>query len=170
MLNSQLKFNKAWLILFIIFLQACGSSKTLILHKPEVKTNVKNINIVSNTSTAELPLEYQKVFEKKLQDQLYKNKKQSFQQGQDLTASYRFIQFDEGSRFARWLVGGIGNAGEGSMTVETTFLDINGKEVGKVQTEGKIGSGFFGGSISSAVEKASEALATYIQKEFYSKS
>lgn len=169
MLKEKFKFNKAWLILLVIFLQACGSSKTLVLHKPEVKTNVKNISIVSNTSTTELPLEYQKVFETKLKDKLYKNKKQSFKQGQDLTASYRFIQFDEGSRFARWLVAGLGNAGEGSMTVETTFLDVNGKEVGKVQTESKIGSGFFGGSISSAVEKASEALAIYIQKEFYSK-
>ncbi len=49
---------------------------------------------------------------------------------------------------------GIGNAGEGSLTIEVTYADQSGKQLGKIMSEGKIGSGFFGGSSDDAIEKA----------------
>lgn len=70
----------------------------------------------------------------------------------DLTISYRFIQFDQGNKFSRWLLGGLGNAGEGSVTIESKFFNREGKEIGKIQTEGKIGSGFLGGSFETSID------------------
>jgi hypothetical protein len=40
------------------------------------------------------------------------------------------------------------------------FLKRDGSQIGKVQAEGKIGSGFAGGSIDSAVEVATDFIKT----------
>ncbi len=86
--------------------------------------------------------------------------------GKELTLKYRFIQFQEGSQFERWFWGGIGNAGEGSITCEVLFLDPAGAEVAKIQSEGRIGSGFFGGSIHDALGKMGEEVGKYTVQHF----
>lgn len=161
----KIKFNN-FLILtaILLLLQACGSNKTMVLQKPVVHNQIKSIKIISDNANVDLPENYQKIFEDTLETKLYK--KQLLAKGSDLSVHYRFIQFDKGNQFSRWFLGGLGNAGEGSLTVEAIFLDRQGREIGKVHTEGKIGSGFFGGSISYAVEQAADALANYIVKNF----
>ena len=75
---------------------------------------------------------------------------------------------NEGSRFKRWMTGGIGNCGEGSSTVEVRFIDNtrNAKEIGKIHAQGTIGSGMFGGSLDSAIEGIAEEIATYTKANF----
>ncbi len=148
------------LVSFILFLQACGSGKTLVLEPPKITSAVQGIHIARDNSTTKIPLEYQQRFENKLQEKLYK--KHVFDKGNDLTISYRFIQLDQGNKLARWFTGGIGNAGEGSLTVESKFINKEGKEIGKIHTEGKIGSGFLGGSFDNAIDQSAEKLAEYI--------
>lgn len=161
----KIKFNNFFIIIAALFmLQACGSNKTVVLQRPVVNGCIQSVNIVRNDANIDLPLSYQKKFEGILKEKLYK--KQLLSKGSDLTINYRFIQFDKGNQFSRWFLGGLGNAGEGSLTVEVIFLNKQGTEVGKIQTEGKIGSGIFGGSINSAVEQAAEALANYVIKNF----
>ena len=45
------------------------------------------------------------------------------------------------------------------------FYDDDAK-LAEIQTEGRIGSGFFGGSMSEAVDKAAEQIATYAITNF----
>ncbi|MGZ3633869.1 MAG: DUF4410 domain-containing protein [Parachlamydiaceae bacterium] len=99
------------------------------------------------------------VFEKQLTRKLYKDGQ--IQQGPGIKLKYRFIQYNEGSRFARCMLGGIGNCGKASLLVEVVYLDCNRIELGKIQTEGKISSGLTGGSSDSAVQQAAEEVATY---------
>jgi hypothetical protein len=75
---------------------------------------------------------------------------------------------NEGSRFKRWMTGGIGNCGEGSSTVEVRFIDNtkNAKEIGKIHAQGTIGSGIFGGSMDSSVKSVAEEVATYAKTNF----
>jgi hypothetical protein len=81
-----------------------------------------------------------------------------------LKIHYRFIQFNPGSQFSRWFWGGIGSAGKGSLTVEVRFLDGSGRELAKIQSEGEITSGAFGGSFDFAVQKAATEVAEYARR------
>lgn len=103
-------------------------------------------------------------FQQKLEEYLYAEK--TFDKGKELTIKYRFIQFDPGNQFTRWFWGGIGNAGEGSLTVEAKFYDADNQELATIQSEGRIGSGFFGGDFSYAVDKAAEKIAEYTKVNF----
>lgn len=89
-----------------------------------------------------------------------------FVQGSELIITYRFVQYDPGNQFTRWFWGGIGNAGEGTITLEATYVDSFGKLLAKIQSEGKIGSGFFGRYFSLALEKAAEEIAEYTIENF----
>ena len=149
----------------VFVLQGCGSSRVMVLEPAQKPTTpIRSVAIVSDMSTTEVPHKYQKKFEQVLSEKLYT--KYGFEKGHGLEIHYRFLQLDEGSRFSRWMLGGIGNSGEGSLTVEARFIGEKGRELGKIHTEGKIGSGAFGGSFDCAVEKASESLAEYIVKNF----
>jgi len=63
-------------------------------------------------------------------------------------------------------MGGLGNMGEGSLTIETKFYDSADKELATIQTEGRIGSGFFGGSYGEALDKAAEKIAEFARTNF----
>ena len=60
----------------------------------------------------------------------------------------------------------MGNAGEGSLTVEAKYFDSTNKELATVNVEGRIGSGVFGGALSDAVNKAAEKVAEYTKANF----
>lgn len=65
------------------------------------------------------------------------------------------------------MLGGIGNAGEASAIIELVFRAPDGSELAKIQTEGKIGSGIFGGSSKSTVKKAAKEAAAFAISNFY---
>lgn len=148
-------------ILGFTILTACGAGKTII-YEPIVlcspEGNVK-VEILRGDNTVQISDAVTEAFERQLQKRLYQDG--LVQPGAGLTLKYRFIQYDGGNRVARYVFGGIGNCGEASLTVEVTYFDANGTYLGKIQTEGKISSGLFGGSTASAVEKAAEEVAKY---------
>ena len=118
------------------------------------------------SSPSQVPEESFVNFENILRDKL---KESGFVEGvstADLTIHYRFVHYDEGDRFSRWVLGGLGNAGEGSMTIEAKFYDKFQKAVGKIHTEGKIGSGAFGGGFDNAIEQAADSFVQYISQNF----
>ncbi len=75
------------------------------------------------------------------------------------------VQFDAGNQFERRFWGGIDNAGEGSLQVLAEFFEGQTK-LANIQTEGSIGSGFFGGSMSEAVDNAAGKIAEYAIANF----
>ena len=80
---------------------------------------------------------YKKGFEKGLYEE------NDFIKSDALLLEYQFLQQDEGNQFVRWFFGGIGNAGEASLTVLVTYTDVNGNQLAQTQVQGKIDSGFF---------------------------
>jgi len=146
-------------IVALFTLVSCGTARTIVTDPIEFSDHVSGINIKrSKKSSADSNQEHLARFETKLREALFKSGK--YKEGGNLTLSYRFVQFSEGSRFARWFTGGIGNAGEGSLVVEVEYI-INGKVIGKIQADGRIGSGVFGGSVDNAIEKAATEVANY---------
>jgi hypothetical protein len=150
-----------------LLLVACGTGRTLVMEAPQRKA-FSAVTLTRADDTVSVPDEYRIQFANKIRGLLFgtKDKPGPFAEGQGLTIRIKVIQFDEGSQFQRWFWGGIGNAGEGSMHVVAEFFDGD-KKLAQTQVEGRIGSGFFGGSMSEAVDKAAEEIAKYAIANFH---
>jgi hypothetical protein len=141
----------------------------MVLNTPPERIKAASINVVEEKPTVSVPQDVDNMFRDKLEAMLFVKEKDApapFAKGNDISIHYRFIQFTAGSQFKRWLAGGIGGYGEGVMTVEARFLTPAGKEISKIQSEGKIGAGIFGGAIDGAVEKCVEEIAQYAKQNF----
>src|SRR5262245_40191517 len=126
-----------------IVLTGCGGGRTMVMTAPVTKRTVSNVAIVPMPSSVNVPEDIQSAFESKLATLLYT--KDTFRQGKDLTLQYRFIQFTSGNQGVRWLVGPIGGAGEGSLTIEVQYLDENAQEIARIQSSGTVTAGLGGG-------------------------
>jgi hypothetical protein len=152
------------LMALLLILIGCGAGKTMVTKPAEMNARTSTVEISETNSTVNLPDEVRVSFREKLSTLLYEEG--DFEQGPGLKIEYRFIQFNPGSQFKRWFWGGIGNSGEGTMTVEAKYFDSTGNELAVIQSEGKINSGFFGGSIDFAIKKTAEEIANYTKANF----
>jgi hypothetical protein len=159
-------FSLFSLVALSFLLSACGSGKTMVLESMCIQEQKRSLRIERDQNTAPVELEIANRFENSLSFKLFEEHKML--QGNDIVLKYRFIQYNEGSRFGRWMFGGLGNTGEGSLTVEVRFLDMTqgGKEIGRIHSEGKIGSGFFGGSIDNAIDCVTHEVTEYTLRAF----
>jgi hypothetical protein len=146
---------------------ACGTGRTLVMEPPQRKA-FSAVTLARADDTVSVPDQYRTQFVNKIRGLLYgtKEKPGPFAEGPGLTIRIKVVQFDEGNQFERWFWGGIGNAGEGSMHVVADFFEGD-KKLAQTQIEGRIGSGFFGGSMTEAVDKAAEQIATYAIANFH---
>ncbi len=162
----MLKKNKLRSLIILsttaFMMQACGSGRTIVLDPVKHPCQPGGVRICATPSSTEVPEEIKTSFDQLLRERLYKEA--GVKEGPETTLNYRFIQVNEGSRFQRWLLGGLGNSGEGTLTTEVTYVDQNHHIVGKIHTEGKIGSGMFGGGFSNAIESAVDQIVQYTLK------
>jgi Domain of unknown function (DUF4410) len=154
----------AFLLTALVICTACGAGKTLVMKPLDTQAQISSIDVVEEKATVTVPDDVRQTLSAKLSQALYEEG--TFAKGPEMTIRYRFIQYNPGSQFTRWFWGGIGNAGEGSLTVEATYVDASGNELATIQSEGKIGSGFFGGEFTLAVEKAANEIAEYTKQHF----
>ncbi len=163
-LLSKRKCLIGWLIMvaLALCLTGCGAGRTMALAPPETVAKFQSAEIFEDKPTVDVPGEVSSSFQAKLSQELYGEG--GFTKGPGLKIRCRFIQFNPGSQFTRWFWGGLGSAGKGTMTVEARFLDSSDKELAKIQSEGEITSGAFGGSFDFAVEKAAHEVAEYAKK------
>ena len=148
----------------VLNLSGCGAGKTIVNTPPETHLHLSSVDIVQGVSTVAVPYTVSNELMDKLSEKIYEEG--NFVKGNDLTITYRCIQYDPGDQFTRWFWGGIGNAGEGVITIETTFANATGKQLAMIQSEGKIGSGFFGGDFSLAIDKVAEEIVEYTKANF----
>lgn len=142
----------------------CGVGRNMVIQSPQTRIRAASAVAAENNSPVSVPAEMKADYQSRLEKYLYGEN--GFQQGKELTIRYRFIQYEPGSQFGRWFSGGIGNMGEGSLTIESKFYDAGGKELATIQTEGRIGSGFLGGSYGEALDKAAEKVAEFAKTNF----
>ncbi len=165
----QSKIMKVILVGFGLLIVGCTSGRTMVMNVPAERMKVVSINVIEDQATVSVPPEISNMFRDKLESALFIGEQGTtppFTKGPGLSIHYRFIQFTAGSQFKRWLAGGIGGYGEGVMTVEAKFINSSGKEISRIQSEGKIGTGIFGGAIDGAVEKCAEEVAQYTKQNF----
>jgi hypothetical protein len=159
--------NTLVVLALAVTISACASGATTVLAPPSAATQAtfNTLKIESGTDTVSIPVDARAHFEKRLNEYLLTaTPPTKFAPGNDLTLRYRFIQFEEGSRALRYLIGF--GAGKGKMTAEITFLDAQGKEVAKINVEGEISMGFLGGDFDMAISQAAREVADYTIKNF----
>lgn len=149
-----------------VMLAACGAGRTLVLDPADYDADMRfeAVTIDRDRDTVAVPGEVGTEFAAQLRKAFYEEG--LFDEGAGLMVRYRFVLFDAGNRMARWFMGGIGNAGEASAMIEFEFFSPDGAALSKIQVEGRIGSGFFGGSADSALKKAAQEAAAYAANSF----
>lgn len=151
----------AALIATAVILSACGTGRIMVLEPVKLNQAITGVTIERDESTVTVPTEITDKFETHLREKL---NEAGFKDNKDLILHYRFIQMNEGSQFGRWFFGGIGNVGEGTLMTEIKYLDSNRQEIGKIQAEGKISSGVFGGGFDNAIESSIEEFVAYTKQ------
>lgn len=148
-----------------VTLAACGAGSTIVVDPYEgEKRSYQGAVLANNGSTIEVPAEIVEKFQKSMDKQFHE--KGVFEREAGLQVKYTFVQFEAGNQFSRWFFGGIGNAGEASLTVKVDFETPEGEHLSTINVSGKIGSGFFGGSVSSALDKAAGEAAEYAAAQY----
>jgi hypothetical protein len=157
--------KKSILVLpLIALLSGCtGSGTTIVLDAPTQTCLAKTYSLVEGKSIVQRDETIKQQFEYEVEGRFAES---GMMPGNDLIIEYRFIQFDEGNRFVRYLVGGLANAGEGTMTIEIVFKNKNKEVLNKIQVGGKITAGLFGGSFDNAVEEAANQVVKYTVTNF----
>ena len=155
------------IVLLSLLVSACGTGRTMVMEPPAEKKAFTAVTLERAADTVVVPDQYRQQFLQNIRERLYgtSEKPGPFTEGAGLTIRIKVVQFDAGNQFERWFWGGIGNAGEGSLQVLAEFYEGQTK-LANIQTEGRIGSGFFGGSMSEAVDKAAEEIAEYAITNF----
>jgi len=150
-----------------LFLTACGTGRTMVMEPPAERKSFTTAQIVRADDSVSVPEELRTMFLEEIRKDLYGTPEKSgpFTEGPGLTIRIKVVQFEGGSQFQRWFFGGLGNQGEASMHLLTEFFDGESK-LANIQTEGRIGSGVFGGSVKSAADKAASEISEYAVNNF----
>ena len=150
-----------------LFLTACGTGRTMVMEPVAERKAFANAKLERATDSVAVPEELRAMFIEEIRKDLYGTAEAAgpFTEGDGLTIRVKVVQFEGGSQFQRWLFGGIGNQGEASIQLLTEFFEGDTK-LSHIQTEGRIGSGVFGGSVQSAVEKAASEISDYAVSNF----
>ena len=153
--------------LVCLALTACGTGRTLVMEPVAEKKVFEYAKFERAGDTVEVPDELRAMFAEQLRKDFFGDSglPGPFMEGEGLTVRVKVVQFEGGSQFQRWFFGGIGNQGEASMQLLTEFLDGD-RKLANIHTEGRIGSGFFGGSVKLAVEKAVAEISNFAIQNF----
>ncbi|MGD8327059.1 MAG: hypothetical protein PVF65_09095 [Sphingomonadales bacterium] len=143
------------------FLAACGSGQTVILERPDAGAKYEQAYLVEGEHLADVSAEQVKEFHDYLDEFMFGEKGVFEKNENGFSVTYRFTSYSSGSRGKRYLSGGIGNWGEASAVIEVTFENPDGIQIGKINVEGRIGSGFFGGDAESTLKHAAREAAEY---------
>ena len=101
---------------------------------------------------------------RKLNEAIFGGAKPIFVEGSGLTLRWRYVGFNEGSRFGRYMTAGI--AGASKVVLEVEFVDQSGEVVSTVRGEGSVSGGIGGGSNKSGIDKAVQKIAEYAESKF----
>lgn len=152
-------------ILFLLTVYLSGCAGKIIVLKPlEVKQRFSSVEISEGSSTVDVPADVKQVFLQKLETAIYEEG--GFQKGRDLSIKYGFTQYNRGNQFTRWLTGGIGGAGKGSVTIEAKFINQTDQELAIIQVEGEISGGGLGGDFEYTLFQCAKAIAKYMKHNF----
>jgi hypothetical protein len=144
-------------------LAACGGAQTTVVAPTAQPVKVSAITLMEAKPTVSVPPEVMSELHEKLTAKLYKPG--AFGKGSNVKLAYRVVDYSAGNE-SRWSFGSMTGQTKGSVTVEAVYLDKGGHELGKIRSEGKVGSSLLGKSMDDAVEHVADEVASYTTKTF----
>lgn len=166
------------LVAGLLVAAGCGAQRTLVLKPAETKlsrfaalevpafqSNVPNVPEEVTQGLAKKVIEMLK--EEGLFPQVAITVASGPSAAKVLVFNGTVIQYEPGSRVTRWFWGGIGSAGEASLTVKAVLIDREtGQVIAEGHMQGTIASGWFGGSTTETHNKVAEEIVKFI-KNYY---
>ncbi|MEO0500124.1 MAG: hypothetical protein AAF205_06145, partial [Pseudomonadota bacterium] len=143
----------------VFVLSACAGSSNMVMQPNKAAYKANAVNLVYEGATVDVEEKDVAELQKFMENEFFGGDT-PFVRGEDLTVRYGFMQFDEGSQAARYFLGVVGG-GEAKMIVGAEFVDNQGNVVSKIQSEGRLNGGFFGGDAGSATKLAAREIADY---------
>ncbi|MGB3796834.1 MAG: hypothetical protein WA957_11085 [Alteraurantiacibacter sp.] len=147
-----------------LMLSACANSALTVEQPYRGAQKFSTAMVQYDASTVGVDDENIAYTTKKMEQALFGGDTPVFSQGSGLTVRYRYVGFDEGSRFGRYLSGGL--AGGSKVVLETEFVSPTGEVLATVRGEGTVGGGLAGGSNKTGIDKAVEKVADYAAANF----
>lgn len=148
-------------------LVACSSSNNIVMVPNTSDYAASAVALEYDGGTVEVEDGKVALLEKYLRNHLFDDGS-AFAEGMNgLTIKYGFIGYEEGSQAARYLAGPI--AGGAKMVIVAEFFDAEGNSLSKIQSEGTVSGGFFGGDSDSAINGAAKKIAGYAKENFAGK-
>jgi hypothetical protein len=144
-------------------LAACSSAQTTVVTPPAETMKVASITLLEAKPTVAVPPEVMSELHEKLTAKLYRPG--AFGKGSNVKLAYRVVDYSAGNE-SRWSFGSMTGQTKGSVTVEAVYLDKRGHELGKIRSQGKVGSSLLGKSMDDAVEHVADEVGSYTTKTF----
>ena len=144
-------------------LAACSGAQTTVMTPPANPVKVSAITLMEGKPMVACPPEVMSELHEKLTAKLYKPG--AFGKGPNVKLAYRVVDYTAGDD-KRWSFGSVTGQAKGSLAVEAVYLDKSGHELGKIRSEGKVGSSLLGKSMDDAVEHVADEVALYTTKTF----
>jgi hypothetical protein len=141
----------------------CASSNNIVLAPNSANYKSSNVALVYDNATVKVEDKKVALLNKYLEEALF-DSDAVFAKGEGLTIKYGFIGYDEGSQAMRYLAGPL--AGGAKMVIVAEFLDPAGNSLAKIQSEGTVAGGFFGGDSDSAIKGAAKQIAKFAEQNF----
>lgn len=150
----------------MLALSGCASSNNIVLAPNSTNYTSSKVALVYDNATVKVEEGKVALLNRYLEQEMFNNKSK-FAKGQGLTIKYGFIGYNEGSQALRYLTGPI--AGGAKMVIVAEFVDPNGKSLAKIQSEGTVSGGLFGGDSDSAIKGAAKKIAKFAEENFASR-
>ena len=169
------------LIATVVLISACASHRYTVLEPSTKKLNdYKTLEIRDFTTTLED--EETRLLAKKFADRLYQNVMEDRRKHPDeiifdevvrwtsetdgvLTLDGTIISFEKGSQAARYFIGF--GAGKAYCTIQSVFTDKEtGEKVQKINFDGELSMGLFGGTVDEAVQGVVSAYLDFFDDYF----
>lgn len=102
--------------------------------------------------------------EKYLEEKINSKLREMLIAGRELKIQCNILNYDEGSRFARYMVGF--GAGSASSVIEIKLLDSNDIEIKTFEVATKLTAGAFGGDDKNMLDTAADKIIDYVKKNY----
>jgi|GEM_PF-665240 lipoprotein len=86
--------------------------------------------------------------------------------GEAITIQCDVQNFDEGNRFTRYMLGGLGGAGKATSLTKINILDANNVNIGNFEISAELGIGIFGGSSDEMIEATATKIVNIVEEKF----
>ncbi|MBS4241271.1 DUF4410 domain-containing protein [Campylobacter vulpis] len=138
-----------------LLVSACSTSQ---IHNVQTKGEISKEFLYANAKCGDSEEE------RYLQKQIINQLKIKNIYGRDLNIKCKILHFDEGNRFARYMVGF--GAGAATTTIKIELENQQNEKIGEFEVSAEMKMGAFGGSALNTLEESAVKIVNFVEKNY----